>query len=38
MKNGMFTLEERERLSRLDAVLEARAKQIVYSPNSKRNA
>lgn len=36
MKNGMFTPEERERLSRLGAVLEARARQIVYSPEFKK--
>lgn len=36
MKNGTFTPEERERLSRLGAVLEARARQIVYSPKFKK--
>ncbi|AGH40594.1 IS3 family transposase [Bifidobacterium thermophilum] len=36
MKNGMFTPKERERLSRLDAVLEVRARQIVYSPEFKK--
>ena len=36
MKNGMFTPEERERLSRLGAVLEVRARQIVYSPEFKK--
>lgn len=36
MKNGMFTPEERERLSRLGAVLGVRARQIVYSPEFKK--
>ena len=36
MKNGTFTPEERERLSRLGAVLEVRARQIVYSPEFKK--
>lgn len=36
MKNGMFTPEERERLSRLDAVLEVTARRIVYSPEFKK--